>query len=83
MSWCGKGDKPRSFQYNPPTICYEKPKAATISKIDYDKKRHETILGKLIEKFIVEKKSAKAWKLLEGDLCRISLTSGSQVNILL
>jgi len=35
-SWCGRGAKPRTFEKEPPVICYDKPAASIVSKEEYD-----------------------------------------------
>lgn len=77
--WCGKGFKPRTFKNHPPTICYDKPKAALVSKDEYDNKRFDAVTGDVIQKFVVQKKSAETWTMEKGDLCRITVVEGSQV----
>ena len=78
-SWCGRDFKQRRFVKHSPTICYNKPAAAEISKSDYDDQRYHAIMGDLIETVIVPKKSAKTWTLQKGDLCRITVSEGPQV----
>ncbi|XP_068084237.1 uncharacterized protein [Anabrus simplex] len=77
--WCGRGDKPRVFPKREPTVCYDKPTAACVSHSLYDTLRHEALLGEKVLEMVVPKKSGKAWEVKRGDLCRISLVSGSQV----
>lgn len=77
--WCGIGDRRRKFNITEPVICYDKPAASLVSKPIYDQKRYDAISGDRIESFEVPKKSARAWKMREGDLCRITVTEGAQV----
>lgn len=70
---------PRIFESNPPTICYNQPKAALVVKEDYDAKRQEALNGNLIQTLVISKKSADTWEMLTGDLCRITVMEGSQV----
>jgi hypothetical protein len=37
-------------------------------------------MGKQVQKCTVPKKSAATWEMKEGDLCRITVTEGSQVS---
>uniref|UniRef100_A0A4Y0BVZ2 DUF1989 domain-containing protein n=1 Tax=Anopheles funestus TaxID=62324 RepID=A0A4Y0BVZ2_ANOFN len=69
----------RTFQYHSPTICYDKPMAAIVSKDDYDNRRLRALEGTQLLELIVPKKSARTWTMRTGDLCRISLPEGSQV----
>lgn len=78
-SWCGRHDKPRTFTYYPPVICYDKPPSALVSHSEYDQKRYDAIIGNTIETLIVPKKSARSWTMEKDDLCRITLIEGSQV----
>lgn len=78
-SWCGRGDKPRTFPKYAPIICYDQPKAATVSKPEYDQKRFDALTGALIETIIVPKKTARTWKMQKDDLCRITVIEGPQV----
>jgi hypothetical protein len=77
--WCGRGDRSRVFPRCPTIICYDSPPAAKVSNIHYDNLRLEALMGKQIQKFTVPKKSAATWEMKEGDLCRITVTEGSQV----
>jgi len=79
QTWCGKDFKRRTFVKYKPIICYNSPEAAKISKSEYDDLRFQSLMGNLIESFIIEKKTAKTWSMLKGNLCRISLCEGSQV----
>ncbi|KAI8129464.1 hypothetical protein FF38_00818 [Lucilia cuprina] len=79
QSWCGRGFKPRTFPKHPPTLCYNKPAAAQVSKSEYDDLRYQSITGDLIESLIVPKRQAKTWTMQKGDLCRITVCEGSQV----
>ncbi|XP_058129680.1 uncharacterized protein LOC131284242 [Anopheles ziemanni] len=69
----------RTFEYFAPTICYDKPAAAVVSKEECDARRSQALRGTLVLELIVPKKSAKVWSMQKGDLCRISLPEGSQV----
>ncbi|XP_050082739.1 uncharacterized protein LOC126569587 [Anopheles aquasalis] len=69
----------RSFQYFPPTICYDKPAAATVSEEECESRRTRALDGSLVLELIVPKKSARVWTLQKDDLCRVSLPEGSQV----
>ncbi|PNF33500.1 hypothetical protein B7P43_G00552 [Cryptotermes secundus] len=77
--WCGRGDRPRVFVKCPPVICYDSPPAAKVSCIHYDDLRLKALMGKRIQELTVPKKSAATWEMKEGDLCRITVTEGSQV----
>lgn len=78
-SWCGRGDKPRKFIKYTPTICYDKPKAALISKDEYNQKRYDALIGDIIQTLIIPKRTAKTWTMRKDDLCRITIIEGSQV----
>ena len=77
--WCGRGDRPRTFPKRNPVICYDSPPAASVNHAHYDDLRHNALLGKTILKLEVPKKSARTWEMKKGDLCRITVTHGSQV----
>ncbi|KAJ9597636.1 hypothetical protein L9F63_011505 [Diploptera punctata] len=77
--WCGRGDRPRTFPKRKPVICYDSPAAASVSHALYDDLRHRALLGETILKLEVPKKSARTWEMKKGDLCRITVTQGSQV----
>lgn len=77
--WCGRGDRPRIFPRRPAVICYDSPSAAKVSCIHYDDLRLKALMGKQIQELTVPKKSAATWEMKEGDLCRITVTEGSQV----
>ncbi|XP_012254270.2 uncharacterized protein C11D3.03c isoform X2 [Athalia rosae] len=76
---CPKLNKPREFPKRPPIVCYDKPEAVLIDRTAYDKARHDALLGDIVESLIVHKRSARIWKVLKGDLCRITVIQGSQV----
>eukprot|EP00099_Drosophila_melanogaster_P023420 NP_651186.1 uncharacterized protein Dmel_CG10208 [Drosophila melanogaster] len=78
-SWCGRGAKPRTFEKEPPVICYDKPAASIVSKEEYDNKRYRALTGDLVETLIVPKREARTWTMQEGDLCRVTVHEGSQV----
>ncbi|XP_015604239.1 uncharacterized protein C11D3.03c [Cephus cinctus] len=78
-SLCPRLNKPRKFPKKPVTICYNKAAAVQVDRTAYDKARHDALLGDVIEKITVPKKSAKTWKMLKGDLCRVTVVEGSQV----
>lgn len=69
----------RQFKSYNPIICYNKPKKASVDKNLYKLKRNDAVNGNLIQHFRVEKKSAKTWEMIKGDLCRITVIEGSQV----
>uniref|UniRef100_A0A182K732 DUF1989 domain-containing protein n=1 Tax=Anopheles christyi TaxID=43041 RepID=A0A182K732_9DIPT len=69
----------RIFDYHPPTICYDKPTKATVSKQEYESRRLGALAGTQMLELIVPKKSARTWTMQAGDLCRVSLPEGSQV----
>jgi hypothetical protein len=77
--WCGRGDRPRVFPSRPAVICYDSPPAAKVSCIHYDNLRLEALMGEKIQELTVPKKSAATWEMKERDLCRITVTEGSQV----
>ncbi|XP_055905167.1 uncharacterized protein LOC129940747 [Eupeodes corollae] len=78
-SWCGRDFKPRVFKKHSPIICYEKSENVIVSKADYDDKRHAALMGEKIQTIVVPKRSARTWNMQSGDLCRITLSEGSQV----
>nr|CAD7595622.1 unnamed protein product [Timema genevievae] len=78
--WCGRGDRPRTFPKRAPVICYDRPKAALVDKQLYDTLRHEALLGECVHKMTVPKRSGRTWTLKKGDLCRITVVEGSQVD---
>ncbi|XP_055644076.1 uncharacterized protein LOC129780132 isoform X2 [Toxorhynchites rutilus septentrionalis] len=69
----------RTFELYSPTICYNKPAAAVVPVEWCQARKHAAISDRLVQELIVPKRSARTWKLREGDLCRISLIEGSQV----
>ncbi|XP_052869474.1 uncharacterized protein LOC128275118 [Anopheles cruzii] len=69
----------RTFDYFPPTICYDKPAAASVSEEESESRRASALAGLRVLELTVPKKSAKVWTLQEHDLCRVSLPEGSQV----
>jgi uncharacterized protein YcgI (DUF1989 family) len=77
--WCGRGDRPRTFPKRPPVICYDSPPAARVKCTHYNDLRLEALMGKRVLELTVPKKSAATWEMKEGDLCRITVISGSQV----
>ncbi|XP_055849737.1 uncharacterized protein LOC129914484 [Episyrphus balteatus] len=79
MSWCGRDFKPRIFKKYSPIICYEKSSYSCVSKTDYDDKRHNALMGEKVQTLVVPKRSARTWNLQMGDLCRITVSEGSQV----
>lgn len=69
----------RNFEYHEPVVCYDKKFAPKISVEHYKSKRLSLLAKSCSESFIVPKKSAKAWTMKKGSLCRISIVEGSQV----
>uniref|UniRef100_A0A182PE65 DUF1989 domain-containing protein n=1 Tax=Anopheles epiroticus TaxID=199890 RepID=A0A182PE65_9DIPT len=69
----------RTFDYHPPTVCYDKPAAAVVSEQDCESRRRRALAGRRVQELIVPKKSARTWTMQAGDLCRVSLPEGSQV----
>jgi uncharacterized protein YcgI (DUF1989 family) len=69
----------RQFEKHIPIVCYDKSNAAIVSIESYKIKRQECISGVCIDTFIIRKKSAKAWTMKKGDLCRITVCEASQV----
>lgn len=69
----------RTFEYFPPTICYDKPATAVVSKEKCEARRAQALSGRLVQELIVAKKSARVWTMQCDDLCRVSLPEGSQV----
>lgn len=69
----------RTFDDYEPTICYNKPAAAVVSPEWCQARRSSALAGTLVQELIVAKKSARAWKMQTGDLCRITVVEGSQV----
>ncbi|XP_055548454.1 LOW QUALITY PROTEIN: uncharacterized protein LOC129732026 [Wyeomyia smithii] len=67
------------FQDFSPTVCYNKPATAIVSREWCEARRTAALAGTLHQDFIIPKKSGKAWKLRNGDLCRITLCEGPQV----
>lgn len=78
-SWCGIHDRPRKFKKYSPIICYNTLPAAKVSKSLYDEKRYKALMGEYVIDLIVPKREARTWKLKKDDLCRITVTEGSQV----
>lgn len=78
-SWCGRDFKPRVFKKYPPVICYEKSSRTSVSKTEYDDKRHAALTGEKVQTLTVPKRSARTWNMQQGDLCRITVSEGSQV----
>lgn len=77
---CPKLNKPRTFPKRSPVICYDKPDAVAIDRTKYNKARHDALLGDVVLALTVPKKSARTWKMMKGDLCRITVIEGSQVS---
>lgn len=71
----------RTFKYFEPKICYGKPASCFTDKNECDKSRERAINGALVYSLIVPKKSARTWIMQKGDLCKITLTEGSQVKL--
>ncbi|XP_053695572.1 uncharacterized protein LOC128743078 [Sabethes cyaneus] len=69
----------RKFAEFNPTVCYNKPAAAIVSSEWCEAKRSTALAGTLCQSFEVPRKSARTWKVLTGELCRISLCEGAQV----
>ncbi|XP_055606134.1 uncharacterized protein LOC129754229 [Uranotaenia lowii] len=69
----------RTFREYEPTICYNKPEAATVSPEECLRRREAALAGTLIQELIIPKKSAHAFKVQKGDLCRIIVSEGPQV----
>lgn len=79
-SWCGRGDKPRTFPQREVQICYNSPASAKVDRTLYNNKRFEALTGQRVVELEVPKKSARTFTMLQGDLCRISISEGPQVN---
>ncbi|XP_069677824.1 uncharacterized protein [Periplaneta americana] len=77
--WCGRGDRPRVFPKRPLFICYDSPAAAKVNVSHYDDLRFHALTGDIVTELTVPKKSAATWEMKKGDLCRITVTEGSQV----
>lgn len=73
------GTMKRTFDYHPPTICYDKPAMAVVSKDEYESRRIRALAGTRVLELIVPKRSARTWTMQAGDVCRVSLPEGSQV----
>ena len=69
----------RSFEEYDPVVLYECPPAQSHLKQKIEKKWFKDICGGKAMEFVVNKKSAKAFELLKGDLCRITVIEGPQV----
>lgn len=53
---------------------------AQVDRAEYDGKRHRALTGDVVQDFVVPKRSAKTWVMEKGDLCRVTVVEGSQVN---
>lgn len=71
--------KPRHFDDYEPMICYDAPAAAIVDRRTYDEKRQALLKGEQILLLDVPKREARCFKVLKGELCRISLPEGPQV----
>lgn len=71
--------KPRHFDDYEPMICYDAPVAAIVDRRTYDEKRQALLKGEQILLLDVPKREARCFKVLKGELCRISLPEGPQV----
>ncbi|XP_062554199.1 uncharacterized protein LOC134219478 [Armigeres subalbatus] len=69
----------RIFEDFAPTICYNKAPASVVSAEWCRTRRTSASAGTLVQEIIVPKKSGRAWTMLAGDLCRVTLIEGSQV----
>ncbi|XP_065207510.1 uncharacterized protein LOC135836544 [Planococcus citri] len=63
----------------PVRICYNSPSAAVVNRTEYDAKKTAALKGVCKRNITVQKKTAEAWTMKKGELCRISVTEGSQV----
>ncbi|XP_046997096.1 uncharacterized protein C11D3.03c [Schistocerca americana] len=79
VGWCGRGEGPRKFTRRPVQVCYDSPAAAAVNRSYYDDRRYEALTGDRVLELIVPKKSARTWKVMQGELCRITVCEGSQV----
>ena len=62
-------------------VCYQpRPEAAAVSQ-KLCEELHNSCLDetKRCEEFLVPRRQGRAWKLLKGQICRVSLVEGSQV----
>lgn len=71
----------RKFKTFQPKICYDRPASCLTDKDECDKSRERAIKGTLVHSLVVPKKSARTWTMQKGDLCKITLTEGSQVRL--
>ncbi|XP_021707711.1 uncharacterized protein C11D3.03c [Aedes aegypti] len=69
----------RNFEDHPPTVCYNKAPAAVVTPEWCQTRRSAALAGTLVQELVVPKRSARHWKMLAGDLCRITLNEGPQV----
>jgi uncharacterized protein len=67
----------RKYDRFPPAVCYDKPPSLTVDKAKIDAQRLATNVEK--QTLIVPKKTARAWTMAKGDLCRVTVCEGSQV----
>jgi uncharacterized protein len=70
-----------SVRASKPRVLYE-PKAGMPLYVDreiYSRLGGETERRKLVERFVVEKRTGKAWPVRSGQICRVVLTEGPQV----
>lgn len=68
-----------SEKNRPVIICYNAPAAAVVCHQQYDKKREIALKGSLKTKLTVPRRSARAWVVKKNELCRITVSEGSQV----
>lgn len=70
----------RKFSNFPPKICYDSADSCLINKAEYENFRERALKSTMVHALIVPKKSARTWTMKKGDLCKITLVEGSQVN---
>lgn len=71
-----------SLSERPVRICYNSPSAAVVDRAKYDAKKAAALKGVCNKSITVEKKTARAWTMKKDELCRISVTEGSQVSLI-
>lgn len=63
----------------PVVVCYNSPAASVVCHQEYNEKRELALKSILRTKITVPRKSARAWVVRKNELCRITVSEGSQV----
>ncbi|KAK7605060.1 hypothetical protein V9T40_006246 [Parthenolecanium corni] len=63
----------------PVVVCYNSPAASVVCHQEYNEKRELALKSILRTRITVPRKSARAWVVRKNELCRITVSEGSQV----